>query len=239
MVNIIVDDREHGLRRLFRSATYTVVHLPVGDIWIGLQAEDQQPAKGGLIIERKSAADLEASILDGRYREQRARLLAFCQDKGAHPMYIIEGDLDRFNARLKKPALLKHITRLQLRYHIPVFQTACIEETSELCYTLLEQWESDPTTFEQPATLTYVETRGTTRQENSDDPKVFAVGVLSCCRGVSPAAAQAVLEGCGGTLQGVWDSDEVKLAGILCGKQKFGPARAKRLVSLLHSNGAI
>jgi ERCC4-type nuclease len=235
-INIAVDDREHGLRRLFRSATYNVVHLPVGDIWIGLQAE--QPTKGSLIIERKSAADLEASILDGRYREQRARLLAFCQEKQAHPMYIIEGDLDRMNARLKKPALLKHITRLQLRYHIPVFQTACLEETSELCYTLLEQWECDPTTFEQPATLTYVETRGTTRQENSDDPKVFAVGVVSCCRGVSPAAAKAVLEGCGGSLQGVWEADEVKLAGILCGKQKFGPAKAKRLFSLLHSNGS-
>ena len=149
-------------------------------------------------------------------------------------MYIIEGDLDRFNARLKKPALMKHITRLQLRYHIPVFQTACLEETAELCSTLLEQWESDPTTFEQPATLTYVETRGVTRQANSDDPKVFAVGVLSCCRGVSPAAAQAVLEACGGSLTGVWGADEEKLAGILCGKQKFGPAKAKRLFSLLH-----
>lgn len=235
-INIAVDDREHGLRRLFRSATYNVVHLPVGDIWIGLQAEEI--TKGGLIIERKSTADLEASILDGRYREQRARLLAFCHEKQAHPMYIIEGDLDRFNARLKKPALLKHITRLQLRYHIPVFQTACLEETSELCYTLLEQWESDPTTFEQPSNLTYVETRGSTRQANSDDPKVFAVGVLCCCRGVSPAAAQAVLEVCGGTLQGVWDASEEKLAGILCGKQKFGPARAKRLVSLLHFKGS-
>lgn len=233
-INIAVDDREHGLRRLFRSATYSVAHLPVGDIWIGLQADEI--TKGGLIIERKSAADLEASILDGRYREQRARLLAFCQEKQAHPMYIIEGDLDRFNARLKKPALLKHITRLQLRYHIPVFQTACLEETSELCYILLEQWEKDPTTFDQPQTLSYVEARGSTRQENSDDPNVFAVGVLCCCRGVSPAAAKAVLEGCGGSLTNVWEADEAKLAGILCGKQKFGPAKAKRLFSLLHTS---
>ena len=232
--HISVDDREHGLRRLFRSTTYNVVHLPVGDIWIGLQAE-LQIAKGGLVIERKSANDLEASILDGRYREQRARLLSFCKEHEAHPMYIIEGDIDRLNARLTKVALLKHLTRLQIRYHIPVFQTASLEETSELCYILLEQWEKDPTTFDQPQNLSYVEARGSTRQENSDDPKVFAVGVLSCCRGVSPAAAKAVLEGCGGTLTSVWEADETKLAGILCGKQKFGPAKAKRLFSLLHT----
>jgi ERCC4-type nuclease len=181
---------------------------------------------------------LEASILDGRYREQRARLLSFCKEHDAHPMYIIEGDLDRLNARLTKTALLKHITRLQLRYHIPVIQTACLQDTSELCYILLEQWEQDPTTFDQPQNLSYVESRSATRQENSDDPKVFAVGVLSCCRGVSPAAAKAVLEGCGGSLKDVWEADESKLAAIVCGKQKFGPAKAKRLFSLLHSNGS-
>jgi ERCC4-type nuclease len=234
--SIALDDREHGLKRFFRSTTYDIAHLPVGDIWIGLQTGEDglMPAPNGLVIERKAAADLEASILDGRYREQRARLLAMCQERQAHPVYIIEGDLDRMDARLKKPALMKHLTRLALRYHIAVFQTACLQETAELCQTLQEQWDSDPKTFQQPQSLTYVETRGTTRQENSDDPKVFAVGVLSCCRGVSVAAAQKVLEGCGGTLAGVWEADEAKLAGILCGKQKFGVARAKRLWGLLH-----
>jgi ERCC4-type nuclease len=233
----IVDDREHGLRELFQD-NFTVAHLPVGDIWIGVD-ENQEPKENGLIIERKSAADLESSIMDGRYREQRSRLMAYCTEKKAHPIYIIEGDLDRFNARLKKPALMKFLTRLSLRYHVSVFQTACVKETAELCALLADQMLTDPTTFEQPAKMTYVETRGTSREANSDDPHVFACSVLACCRGVSAAGARAVLEGCGGTLDGVWKAGEAALAAVVVGKQKFGAVKAKRLWALLHAGAPV
>ena len=52
---MILDDRERGLIELLPNAT--VQHLAVGDISIG---------DGKIIIERKSVADLEASILDNR-----------------------------------------------------------------------------------------------------------------------------------------------------------------------------
>ena len=236
--------------------SFRTAHLPVGDIWIGLDISGN-PAANGIIIERKSAADLEASILDGRYREQRARLLSFAQERKAHPAYIIEGDLaaersrfrraegssalaeeplDRLQARLKKPALMKHLTRLALRYHVAVFQTACINETAELCELLVDQWGSDPTTFETPATLSYVETRGVTRESNTDDPKVFAVTVLSSCRGISAAGAKAILDGCGGNLENVWKASAVDIAAIQVGKQKIGKVKAERLYGLLHGN---
>jgi len=231
---MLLDDREHGLRKLI-NAPFS--HLPVGDIWIGTGVGSDLSGgllANGLCIERKSAADLEASILDNRYREQRSRLLAYVSEVKAHPVYIIEGDLDRLGARLKKPALMKHITRLSLRYHVTVFQTSCIEETAELCQLLEDQWKADPTTFEQPKEMTYIETRGKSRQENSDDPKVFAATMLMCCRGVSAAAAQALLQSLG-SLTAVWGADEKTLAAVQCGKQKFGAARAQRLYSLLHA----
>ncbi len=230
-VTTVLDDREHGLRRLLPQIR--PAHLPVGDIWIGLSGEAIAP--NGLVIERKAVADLEASILDGRYREQRARLLGYCSEHKAHPIYCIEGDLDRlYGARLKKPALLKHLTRLSLRYHITVFQTASIEETAELIKILMEQWQDDPKAFEQPAQLSYVDARGSTRTSNSDDPEIFAVSVLQCCRGISSTGAQAILKACGGTLTGVWNAEQGALAAIPMGKQKVGPARAKRLYELLH-----
>jgi ERCC4-type nuclease len=228
---MLLDDREHGLRALLPSAP--IAHLPVGDIWIGAESLDTLKPNG-LVIERKAVADLEASILDHRYREQRSRILAFCTEKQAHPVYIIEGNLDRLGARLTKSVLLKHLTRLALRYHIQFFQTESVDETAQLCTTLEEQMVADPTTFEQPATMTYVETRGNTREGNTDDPSVFACNVLMCCRGVSAAAAKAVLEACGGTLENVWAADAGRLAAVQVGKQKFGPARAQRLYSLLH-----
>ena len=237
MIRHYLDDREHGLRPLLPEP-FVTAHLPVGDIWIGCETEETHVKANGLVIERKSAADLEASILDGRYREQRARLLSYTAEKKAHAVYIIEGCLDRFDARLKQPALMKHITRLAIRYKVSVFQTDSLKGTAELCRLLAEQWTSDPTTFEVPTDLSYVESRGVTRGANSDDPKVFATSVIGCCRGISSAGALAVLEACGGTLSGVWDASEATLACVQVGKTKLGAVKAKRLWGLLHGGAS-
>ena len=235
-----LDNREHGLRPLLQESDFPTALLPVADIWIGCD-ETGAPAPNGLLIERKSAADLEASILDGRYREQRSRLMNYATERRAHPVYIIEGSLQG-HKRLAAPALMKHITRLSIRYHIPVFQVASIAETANLILLLTDQWRTDPTTFEQPATLTYVETQGRgaalTKQENSENPHVFAVTVLRACQGISASVAEKVLEGCGGSLEGVWNASAADLAAIQCGKVRFGPVRAGRLWSLLHAAAA-
>jgi len=225
-----LDDREHGLRELL---PWPIAHLPVADIWIGTAAGN--PLPNSVLIERKSVADFEASIMDNRYREQRSRLMSYATEKKAHVAYIIEGELDRLGARLTKQALMKHITRLALRYHIAVFQTSCIRETAELCQLLSDQWTADPTTFEQPATMTYVETRGKTREENSDDPTVFLATVLQACRGVSSAGAKAIAA-VYPNLEALMKATTDTLAAIQVGKQKFGQVKATRLYTLLHSS---
>ncbi len=227
---MLIDNREKALIQLLPEEPVKV--LPVGDVWIGLSGEELLPH--GLLIERKSTVDFHNSILDKRYREQRSRLLATATEYKAHPVYILEGSLNIPFATLEKPALLKHLTRLALRYHIPFFTTANIRETAELLQILESQWKDDPTTFQQPRELTYVETRGKSRIENSDDPKVFAASVLMCCRGVSAQTANALLAECGGTLAGVWEASVETLAAIQVGKQKFGKVKAERLHSLLH-----
>jgi ERCC4-type nuclease len=229
----MLDDREHGLRELL--PTWPVSHLPVADIWIGVSLDDKDSAINGLMIERKSVADFEASILDNRYREQRSRLMTHATEKKAHVVYIIEGELDRLGPhRLTKQALMKHITRLMLRYHIAVFQTACIKETAELCALLKDQVAADPTTFEQPATMTYIETRGKTREENSDDPSVFLATVLQACRGISSAGAKAIMA-LYPNLDVLMKASQEDFQQIQVGKQKFGQVKAARLYSLLHS----
>jgi ERCC4-type nuclease len=225
----MLDDREHGLRELL---AWPIAHLPVADIWIG--TEEGNPLPNSVLIERKSVADFEASIMDNRYREQRSRLMSYATEKKAHVAYIIEGELDRLGARLTKQALMKHITRLALRYHIAVFQTASIKETAELCQLLQDQWTADPTTFEQPATMTYVETRGKTREENSDDPAVFMATVLQACRGVSSAGAKAIAA-VYPNLEALMKATTETLAAIQVGKQKFGQVKATRLYTLLHN----
>ena len=226
---MILDSREHGLKTLLPESLSAT--LPVGDIWIGLSLSDSVE-KNGLIIERKSIADLESSILDGRYREQRSRCMAFATEKSASLAYIIEGAMQ--GGRMPTSALLKHITRLCIRYHIPVLRTGSLQETADLCKLLEEQWTQDKDVFEQPATLSYVETRGSTRQANTDDPEVFATSVLSCCRGVSVSIAQELLRTFG-SLNGVYSAEEDDLAAVKIGKQTFGKVKAERLYRLLHT----
>lgn len=227
----MLDDREHGLRELL---PWPIAHLPVADIWIGTDPSGN-PLANSVLIERKSVADFEASIMDNRYREQRSRLMSYATEQKAHVAYIIEGELDRLGPhRLTKQALMKHITRLALRYHIAVFQTASIKETAELCQLLQDQWTADPTTFEQPATMTYVETRGKTREENSDNPAVFMATVLQACRGVSSAGAKAIAA-VYPSLETLMKATQEELAAIQVGKQKFGQVKATRLYSLLHN----
>ena len=86
---LYLDTRESELIKILEATE--IKQLPVADIWIG-----------DLIIERKSIRDLEASILDGRYREQRGRILAYCQENKAQPMYILEGNLGSSTGRLQK-----------------------------------------------------------------------------------------------------------------------------------------
>jgi len=222
---MILDSREHGLNALLPGATS--VTLDVGDIWIGEEK--------GLIIERKSVADLEASILDGRYREQRSRCMAFATEKGRSLVYIIEGAMK--GNRMATSAFQKHLTRLSIRYHIPVFRTASLQETADLCTLLEEQWMTDKTTFEQPATMTYVETRGSSRQANSDDPRIFAASVLACCRGISMSMANDLLTALG-SLDAVFAASKESLAAVKVGKQTFGKVKAERLHGLLHSTSA-
>jgi hypothetical protein len=104
---------------------WTSKNLPVGDFWIGLSGEVIVP--GGIVIERKQIADLEASIKDGRYREQRTRLQAFAQQYNANVAYIIEGDLDKTRG-FTKQVLWKWLVRLPFVHKIPLNEEYIVNE---------------------------------------------------------------------------------------------------------------
>jgi ERCC4-type nuclease len=184
-------------------------------------------------------ADLEASIKDGRYREQRLRLLTYCGETGARPLYIIEGNLDRLNAtRFQGNTLRKFLNRLQIRYGVPVIQTESLEFTASICAVLLDQWTTDKAVFkaEDAAKKDYAASVTIHKRGNKEDPAVFASMVLQQCPGVSAAIAKAILEkGAGGGLTGAWGLSEKDMAAVqVTAKRKVGPALAKRLWTLLH-----
>jgi ERCC4-type nuclease len=231
------DYREKALLRLASSTGPAKEISPsVGDIWIGDMSGTDLLA-GGVILERKTGADLEASILDGRYSEQRGRLLAYANQHKVAIGYVIEGILDRFDGRLSESALLKHITRLQFHHRIPVIQTASLQETLRIATLIEEQWVKDKGQFSwqseigstaTPVAASYV--KATCR----DSPEAFMLGVLTQCRGVSEAIARSILEKYP-RLSDLLTVSVVDLAAVAVGeKRKVGKAVAERLHGLLH-----
>jgi ERCC4-type nuclease len=211
----------------------TVKQLPVADIWIGI-TDANTLSEGGLLIERKSIRDLEASILDGRYREQRGRLLASCHENKTQPMYILEGSLSSSTGRLTKKALMKFINRLIFHYNIAVMQTASLNETAELIQTLVEQWKEDPTSLQRTTELVKV-TDGihVQKKANAMDPIQFAICCIAQCPGVSVKAAEQLVTTFG-SLPGVIQASIKELEQVKVGARKIGPVVSKRLYELLH-----
>jgi ERCC4-type nuclease len=197
------------------------------------------------VIERKTTDDLEASILDGRYREQRTRLTTYCQQQGARPLYVIEGLMDRLWGKLTQETLQKYLNRLMLRYGVSVIHTESTEGTAALCKTLASQISAEPEVFvaADPAALAYSSTVSITKKANREDPRNFASAALQGCPGISAAAAEAILTAVGGTFNGIWSATEAELAAVQIGKRRLGPTVARRLLGLLHGgtdiNGGI
>jgi ERCC4-type nuclease len=113
---------------------YSSVTLSVGDFVITNTDQQDQPF---LFIERKTKSDLISSIIDGRFREQRARL----QETGCDVAYIIE--LNGNSSRPITPQLqnvyVSSITNLIFKHNIKVFLVKDVSETAELIITLLKK----------------------------------------------------------------------------------------------------
>lgn len=231
-----MDTRETDLIRLFEVADekVEVKQLPVADIWIGTTPDTPHGIQeNGMVIERKSIRDLEASILDGRYREQRGRILAFCHETKAQPIYLLEGSLGSGTGRLQKKALLKMIHRLILHYQIPVIQTASIQETAEVIRSLIEQWKEDPTALQRTTELVKVSDGiHIQKKTNAMNPQQFALHCLAQCSGVSVKMAESILESFG-SLQGVMNATVEELKEIKVGSRRIGPVVAQRIHDLL------
>jgi ERCC4-type nuclease len=228
-----LDTREGELIRLLQAPQDIVKQLPVADIWIGI-TESNSISEGGLLIERKSIRDLEASILDGRYREQRGRLLASCHENKTQPMYIVEGSFSSGTGRLTKKALMKFINRLIFHYNIAVMQTASLSETAELIQTLVEQWKEDPTSLQRTTEVVKV-TDGihVQKKANAMDPRQFAICCIAQCPGVSVKAAEQLVT-VFGSLPGVIKASKEELEQVKVSARKIGPVVSKRLYELLH-----
>lgn len=141
MLQIIVDNRERGLKELFESqhvaSEYQVSYknLSLGDIHIVYEHED---TKVHMVFERKTLADLLQSIHDTRYHSQKKRLL---ETYAPHQIaYIIEGNI----CYSKEAAVTSAIINTTMRDRIAVFTTCSLKESYTLILEIAKRVHQTP-----------------------------------------------------------------------------------------------
>jgi ERCC4-type nuclease len=120
--------------------------LPVGDVI--LSSDDGKTDY--IVFERKSLADLAASIRDGRYKEQSHRLQAIPGMHNHNVIYVIEGDFARYNERFSKigkKALLSAMCSLNYYKGFSVVRTMSILETYELIHHYADKLSVSPAPY--------------------------------------------------------------------------------------------
>jgi len=187
--------------------------LPLGDIILHDTTQGQE--KDIVIFERKTLNDLAASIQDGRYKEQSFRLSQSAAESGFlthHIIYIIEGDLARYDerhTRITKSALQSAIVSLLYYKGFSVIRTMNISETADFIIHFADKVEKEGALMnsggvqlpnKQYAGTTYSDVA--TKKERRDYITRENIGeiMLAQVPGVSSKISAAILSKYGGSI---------------------------------------
>lgn len=202
-----IDNREDKLIKLLREnniTNFTTSNLEIGDVIISNEQQFQ------IIIERKTNADLIASIKDGRYKEQKIRLLSQIAKNPGHVIvcYIIEGDLDEYlNESYKsssndKSIIMGSLISCQFRDKISVIRTNGLRETMDIILKMEERFNKDYKDFFGNGEVVsggggdsneYLKNIKTCKKENLT-PETWFVTCLMNIPGVSNTIASKIVE---------------------------------------------
>ena len=122
---LTIDRRERSLIQLLPEAS--IETLDVGDVWCRLG-----DGVISFVVERKRVDDFAASIIDGRWHEQKSRLLAL----GCAILFVIEGDFRA--ARLPYEQLLGACAAAITRDACYVFRTMSLSEFAQMIKLLVK-----------------------------------------------------------------------------------------------------
>lgn len=172
-MNIIVDYREGTLQKEFEKIdqkNITYQNLNIGDIQIISNNHNIS------VFERKSINDLKCSLTDGRFREQKARILS---SDFIHKCYIFEGRVDKEFEDI----FVQIVIRLQMKYHMLVFLTEDEEGTCNLINTCVKKCEKDESYFIHPSQnqhqhqhqCNYIDTLKLSKKENLTPEMCFVL----------------------------------------------------------------
>ena len=253
MIRVVIDTRETDLWSL--CAPYTDIsgnegwiaekrNLNIGDISFYLNDISGAPL---VTLERKRVDDLGSSQKDGRYREQRARLLAQ-RGLGTSVGYIVEAPYWTPNlsnswcrGSFTEVHLQQTLLRLQFRYTMPVFQVSKVDETMSFVRRIARMLAADPAVFRgclaetaTAAAAVYTEAVHIKKADNKTPERVF-VAMLSTIPGLGGAAVTALAAATGSSMTRLLAMTAEQIAAIPTGKRSIGASVASTVYAALHS----
>jgi len=186
MTTIYIDTRECKLRELLEKngEAFVTKALELGDILI-------EHPKRKILIERKTIADFHASITDGRYKNQKLRLLEWRNktDEGRkNIIYLFEEKHGDNKDRAYWGALVNMI----LRDNIGVIQCDGMVRTAQIITDIKKKLDEDK--FDElEGGGQNISLEGYAKGKYNT-PKHCYLGQLSLIPGVSPAMAEKIAE---------------------------------------------
>jgi ERCC4-type nuclease len=243
MVALVLDIRERGLAAALTTigVPFATASLDVGDFVI--QETDGTPL---LVAERKSLADFAASNQDGRYREQRARLMAV-RGGGVAVVYVLEGrwsghdDRPVGGTRTTEGQLRRLTTRLILRYGMPVISSESITDTAAWCRTMMAQLTDDAAVFQPEegvaaaAVMTGFTAALSTTKKANRTPASVATTMLSAIPGLGEKRVTALLAE--KSVAELATMTGAAIGDLVVGGKRLGPALGELIATALVFKG--
>lgn len=184
MVKCILDSREYKLKDLLeeKGIEFQVEMLELGDIHF--YDENYR-----LIIERKTFQDLQSSIRDSRFREQRSRLLLWRNDDNQKFLYFMEGEDKEDEFIMEK----RTMERLMIGYQIPILFMKSLEDTRDKIIDWITLDSLDKLFKVRSIELDQIESRLSYKiKKNYQNEKLFFMEILSHIKGISPSISLSI-----------------------------------------------
>jgi len=137
-MKIILDNREHHLCEKCQAyiednnEKYSRIYLEKKTLLIGDIILETDNGETICIFERKTFADLLASIKDGRYEEQSLRLKHTSGIHSHNIIYLLEGMFSQLRSPQEKQVIYSAMASIQFYKGFTSLRTSSLQETAEL-----------------------------------------------------------------------------------------------------------
>jgi crossover junction endonuclease MUS81 len=193
-INILIDNRESNLITYLESKkeiSFDKKQLLLGDIQCVINKAGHNNYID-YVIERKTIKDLLASIKDGRYKEQKGRVLSQIEQKNIGTFfYIIEGS-SHYLKQYEKTIYQGVLISISLRDNIHIIKTDSIYDTGDFLIRLYKRLIKE-NLLNETAPTKYIETLKPSKKANIDSntAQIMALGVVP---GISYKMAECIIK---------------------------------------------